>query len=290
VNSPTKAWPFRWDQLLRYRYIEVIALWEGRLTTRHLCETFGIGRQQASKDINWYLRELAPGNLVYDKFLKGYKPSAEFKPFVTKGLADEYLHLMARNNELSSMFDSLDLQVANMEVLTVPVRDVRPELIRPLVSAARQQKRLEVDYVSIHAPDREGRVIVPHTIVHTGLRWHVRAWCEKNLEYRDFVLSRFRGEAEIMDNSPHGVEEDEDWNKSVTIHIAPDQRLTREQSNVVARDYGMERGVLRVTTRAALIQYALQALRIDTSVIQIKPEAQQIRVVNLEELQAYLFH
>jgi hypothetical protein len=49
-----KAWQTRWDLLLRYRTIEIIALWEGRLTTNHLCATFGIGRQQASKDINTY--------------------------------------------------------------------------------------------------------------------------------------------------------------------------------------------------------------------------------------------
>ena len=45
-------WPVRWDLLLRYRLIEVMALWEGRLTTNHLMRAFGIGRQQASKDIN----------------------------------------------------------------------------------------------------------------------------------------------------------------------------------------------------------------------------------------------
>ncbi|MCX9562645.1 WYL domain-containing protein, partial [Vibrio cholerae] len=30
------AWPIRWDLLFRYRMIEIIALWEGRLTTNHL--------------------------------------------------------------------------------------------------------------------------------------------------------------------------------------------------------------------------------------------------------------
>ncbi len=53
--------PFRWDLLSRYRFIELIALWEGRLTTRHLVETFGIGRQQASRDINVYNREVGVG-------------------------------------------------------------------------------------------------------------------------------------------------------------------------------------------------------------------------------------
>ena len=49
----------RWEQLLRYRYIELISLWEGRLTTRKLCETFGIGRQQANKDLSNYRRHLS---------------------------------------------------------------------------------------------------------------------------------------------------------------------------------------------------------------------------------------
>ena len=285
-----KIWPFRWDLLLRYRYIEIIALWEGRLTTRHLRETFGIGRQQASKDINEYLRSVGPGNLEYDKHLKGYKPTPGFTPQVTQGIADEYLHLMARNNDLSSMFENLNLHSANIEVLSVPLRDVRPELLRPLVTAARQQKRLEVDYVSIHNPDRDGRIIVPHTIVHTGLRWHVRAWCEKNQDYRDFVLSRFRGDAKIMDDSEHSHEEDLRWHEQVTIRVVPEPRLTDAQKDVIAHDYGMVDGVLKVETRGALVQYALQALRIDTSIVQLKPEAQQITVENFDALQSYLFH
>ena len=201
MPSPrSPKWPIRWDLLVRYRFIETLALWEGRLTTRHLCDTFGIGRQQASKDINHYLRHIGPGNLVYDKFLKGYKPTEAFAPQVTQGLADEYLHLMARNNELMNVFESLSLNVANVEVVKHPVRDVKPDVLRPIMQAARQQKRLEVDYVSLNHPDREGRIIVPHTLVYSGLRWHVRAWCEKNAGYRDFVLSRFRSIPEILDD------------------------------------------------------------------------------------------
>lgn len=289
MPNQTTSWPFRWDLLLRYRFIETIALWEGRLTTRHLCDTFGIGRQQASKDINNYIREVGPGNLEYDKFLKGYKPTAEFTPRLTQGLADEYLHLMARNNELSNMFESLALNVANVEVLSVPVRDVKPEVLRPIMQAARQQKRLEVDYVSINNPDREGRIIVPHTLVYTGLRWHVRAWCEKNQEYRDFVLSRFRDIPEIMEDSTHGVEQDEQWNKSITVRITPDPRLSQEQREVVEVDYGMTAGALEITTRAKLVPYALKLLHIDLEKELKDPTAQQIVVHNRDEIKPWLF-
>ncbi len=289
MSNESSKWPLRWDLLLRYRYIETIVLWEGRFTTRHLCESFGIGRQQASKDINNYLRDIGPNNLIYDKYLKGYKPSDTFTPQVTLGLADEYLHLMARNSELSSAFDSLSLNLANVETLAVPVRDVKPEVLRPIMQAARASKRLEVNYVSINNPDYEGRIIVPHTLVHTGLRWHVRAWCEKNLEYRDFVLSRFRDTPEILDSSTHGAEDDIEWNTRVTIRVVPDPRLSRNQQQVVEHDYGMENGVLEVTTRGKLVHYALKLLQIDPSAKLVEPTSQQIVVENLHELETWLF-
>lgn len=283
------GWPIRWDLLVRYRYIETISLWEGRLTSRHLCDTFGIGRQQASKDLNRYLKEIGPGNLAYDSSLKGYRPTPEFQPRVTAGLADEYLHLMARNNELSNVFESLALNVANIEVLKVPVRDVRPEVLRPIVQAARERQRLEVDYVSLHHPDREGRIIVPHTLVFSGLRWHVRAWCEKNRDYRDFVLSRFREVPEALGASPRGVEDDREWNTWVELRIVPDPRLTRAQQAVVAADYGMRDAVLAIALRARLVPYALKLLHIEPGEPQADPLAQQIVVENREALAPWLF-
>lgn len=282
-------WPYRWDLLLRYRFIETISLWEGRLTTGHLTRTFGIGRQQASKDISVYRRQIAPGNLHYDKFAKGYRPTDEFVPRVTRGTADEYLHLMTRNEQLMGVFEALSLSIGNVEQLSLPVRDVAPEVLRPLLQAARQQLRLEVDYVSLHQPDREGRIIVPHTLVHTGARWHVRAWCEKNQEYRDFVLSRFRGEAELLDGSPHTAEDDANWQRRVVVRIVPDPRLDAAQQEVVARDYGMQQGRLELRTRATLVEYLLRLLQLDPRREEPNALAQQIVLENRDELAPFLF-
>ncbi|MDH0241308.1 hypothetical protein [Aeromonas caviae] len=85
-----------WDQTLRFRLLEIVLQWEGRLTTNHLMTAFNIGRQQASRDINHYLTHYAPDGLVYDKSLKGYKPTDHFVPRFSEGNVDEYLMLLHR--------------------------------------------------------------------------------------------------------------------------------------------------------------------------------------------------
>lgn len=282
------SWPHRWEQLVRYRYIELIALWEGRLTTRHLCDHFGIGRQQASKDINTYKRTVAPGNLVYDKFLKGYTPSPVFAPQVTEGHAEEYLQMLASEGELNRTLGDLALPSRHVEVLRPPERRLAPELMRPLITAARQCLRIEVDYVSLNHPDREGRIIVPHTLVWTGQRWHVRAWCEKNLDYRDFVLSRFRGAADVLGPSEQGADADSEWQTRVAVIIVPDERLSAEQQDVVANDYLMDAGSLTIEVRGRLVPYLLQLLNIDPNQALADPRAQQVRLANRDALAPWL--
>ena len=123
----------RWDLALRYRLIETVAGWEGRLTTGHLMQSFGISRQQASKDINSYITDYAPKNLEYDKHLKGYVPSRHFKPLFIDDSASAYLHLLNESHDRAPYVEGLALAYAHTEVLLVPDRTVRPELLRPLL-------------------------------------------------------------------------------------------------------------------------------------------------------------
>lgn len=112
----------RWDLALRYRLIETVAWWEGRLTTGHLMQSFGISRQQASKDINTYIAEHAPKNLTYDKHLKGYVPSLKFSPKFIDNSASAYLHLLSQSKERAPHIVGLALAYAHTEVLKVPDR------------------------------------------------------------------------------------------------------------------------------------------------------------------------
>ncbi|WP_417780014.1 helix-turn-helix transcriptional regulator [Stutzerimonas xanthomarina] len=279
----------RWDLALRYRLIETIAWWEGRLTTGHLMQSFGISRQQASKDINTYLNEHAPENLTYDRHLKGYKPSPQFEPLFIDSSASAYLHLLDQNRDRAPHIEGLALAYAHTEVLHMPDRSIRPEVLRPILKACREGLRLETEYVSLAHPDVEIRVMAPHTLVFTGTRWHVRAYCEKNRGFRDFVLSRFRGEPDLMDESENRLEQDEAWNTPVDVVIEPDVRLTPEQKAIIETDYGMQDGELRIATRGALVQYVLQRYQIDPNTVQANAAAQQIQVRNLQGLKGWLY-
>ena len=282
-------WPIRWDLLFRYRMIEIIALWEGRLTTNHLIQNFGIGRQQASKDINTYLTDVAPGNLIYDKQLKGYKPSDSFVPKLTSGHADEYLHILSRSEDMTVTFNELDMGFENTTMVRPVTRNITPEILRPLVQAIREKKRVDLSYTSLTNGEEVERIISPHTLVCTPLRWHVRAYCEHSEDYRDFVLSRIRGTPALETKKIKGKEQDALWNTHLSIKLIPDSRLTEAQAEVIAHDYGMEKGTLAISTNAALVRYVLDAYNIDINVLNSNPKGQQIILGNFEELRPYLF-
>ena len=283
-----KKWPIRWDLLFRYRLIEIIALWEGRLTTNHLMQSFGIGRQQASKDINTYLADVAPGNLIYDKHLKGYKPSDTFTPQLTTGHADEYLHVLARTEDITATFDTLDMGFEHTTSVRPVTRNLSPDILRPLVRAIREKKRVDICYTSIKNGEEVERIISPHTLVCTPLRWHVRAYCEHAQGYRDFVLSRIRGVPDLNDKAQLGKKEDEKWNTQLTIELKPDSRFTAAQAKVIEHDFAMKNGLLHIPTNASLIQYVLDTYNINVHVQNAVPEGQQLEIHNRNELKPYL--
>ncbi|MBL4599291.1 MAG: WYL domain-containing protein [Rhizobiaceae bacterium] len=189
----------KWDQQVRFRLIEIIAQWEGRLTTKHLCEAFRIGRQQASRDINKYISLTDREQLVLDRTIKGYKPADDFKPFFTQGTAHEYLTMLHQQHNNDETFEFFSWGEAQSTVLSVPDRVVSPKIVRGLIAAARANLRVDIDYVSLSTPEIRGRIIAPHSLVYDGIRWHIRAYCEERKEYLDFVLSRFRSEPDLMD-------------------------------------------------------------------------------------------
>ncbi|KOO04737.1 WYL domain-containing protein [Vibrio nereis] len=268
----------KWDQQMRFRLIEIIAQWEGRLTTNHLCDAFRIGRQQASRDINKYLNLTDRQQLILDRTIKGYRPADDFKPLFTQGTAHEYLTMLHQQYNQEETFEFFSWGEAQSTVLNVPERAVSPKIVRGLIAAARANLRVDIDYVSLSTPEIRGRIIAPHSLVYDGIRWHVRAYCEEKREFRDFVLSRFRNEPDLMDRSLNTREQDDDWNHQVMVTITPNPYLSNKQQRVVAEDYAMENRRLTIVTRKVLVHYYLRRMGVvlDEKRLKEQPEMHQL--------------
>lgn len=271
----------------RFWLIELLAYWEGRVNTTSLIHHLGLSRQQSSADLSAYSAQ-APTNLTYDVSLKAYLPTTEFqRHFISDDVA-EYLSWMQHPSAAPAPISAPSAKLANL-ALRLPPRKVAPELMRGLVAATRQRLRVEVEYVSLTNPKSEARVIAPHTFVNTGLRWHLRAWCEKSGGFRDFVLSRLRGVPLLLDKAQQPVEHDTAWNTQITIILQADPRLSLEQREVLENDYQMLGGQLHITTKACMVNYLLKEMQINTKMVEDTPKAQQLVLVNLEDIKPWLF-
>lgn len=253
----------KWESLLRFRLIEIVSLWEGHLTTRHLMSTFGIKRQQASRDINAY-KNIAPGNIEYLPARKGYGPTDHFKPCFTEGTVDEYLNLVDSRNFMGSGTHHIAIPDAHTFILQSPPRLAHPAIVRPMVDACRRGQRLEVTYASMTTPEGEERIIAPHAVVSSGYRWHVRAYCEKNRDYRDFLLGRVMEISDAVGPALEDPSNDTQWHTEIILRLIPHPALSNAQQALVRHERCFDGDVLELRTREATAIYLLHMLQIPT--------------------------
>ena len=277
---------------IRYYFIELIAYWQGSINSSQLRQQFGLSVQQCRLAINEYQQlvnshiphNLNP-NLSYSTTQKTYLASDNFQPLLISGDVNDYLSWL-QSGQLPLVSSARPVPC---QALALPARQVTPAIMRGLVEAIKKGNRLDVNYVSLTNPCHQGRVIAPHSFINTGLRWHLRAYCEKSSGYRDFVLSRFRGAPEQLGKSPNTAQQDVAWNNCITLIIQPDPRLNPDKRAVIEQDYQMQSGQLKITTKACLVNYLLRELQINTKMLEVNPEAQQLVLMNLNDIKPWLF-
>ncbi|EPJ48515.1 MAG: hypothetical protein OFPII_05730 [Osedax symbiont Rs1] len=247
------------EVLLRMKAIELLAYWEGRLVTNRLMEWFGISRQQASADIKRYMVNYNPHSLVHDPSVKAYVPKPSFQPVLTTGHINEYLDMVSGlvSGSMAITLET-DIQLSSVQL---PDRSVRPEVVREVIKACRASSSIKILYASMDNPAWSERVISPHTLVYTGFRWHVRAYCHKRNNYRDFILSRIDRTPKPSDTKAPTIDGDKHWNEVVPITLVPNTQLNDGQKILVEKDYAMPEGRLQLRVRKSLVHYTLQRYR-----------------------------
>lgn len=264
-----------WNVEQRYEFIEFRVYWQGRINRGDLMEAFGISQQQASKDLTNYI-EGRKTNLVYDKRLRTYLRGKNFKPRFLEPEASKYFaQLQAVEHGLIDVDHSWISQFPAYGATPTPARGVAAETLRDVLAAIREPAAIEVTYQSMSRPEPSARWIEPHALAFDGFRWHVRAFCQNDHVFKDFLLSRIVdvGEQGPITSQPSA---DEAWHTEVVLEIGPHPELSDNQRRAIEMDYGMEDGRAYIPVRRALLFYALKRLGLDTDPAARRPQDQQI--------------
>ncbi len=250
-----------------FQLIDALLKWEGQYTATDIINIKGIGRTTVQKYISEYKR-LYPKNCNYCNSAKTNKVSSMFEAKYWNGNITEYQKLVKNKR---------DCNLIELEAICNLTNSKSERVLRVLNYACRKKLSVEVDYGSLSdALNKEGRTIAPHSIVMDGLRAHVRAYCYKNSEFRDFIIGRFRTFPEIEDKiidaaKPH---HDHKWNTNVAVVICVDPSLSKAQKLNLEMEYEMTDGQRIIDTPIALLPYVMKRLRLDGRLH--TPEAQQI--------------
>lgn len=244
----------------RLAYIEFRLYFLGEVRRADLLKRFGVAPAGATRDIALY-RENSPGNINFDTVSKTYGIGPDFRP--------AFRHVEERVlTALSQGFgDGVNPVAGPLIPCEVPVALNRPvvPVLAPVSRAIYGRKPLKLSYFS-HSSGASQREIVPFALATDGLRWHTRAFDRKNLDFRDFVISRMKDPAVIADGSVAEYElpaNDIQWNRIVELMLVP--HPGRAHPEVIKMDYGMQDGCLRLQLRAAMAGYVLRQWHVDCS-------------------------
>ena len=284
---PSNTSKLRWGVEQRLEFIEYKLFWEGSVNRGDIIESFGVSMPQASKDLSHY-QEIAPKNLTYDKSAKRYVPSGNFKPRLLSPNAEDYLANLEKRTGASP---DLLTEMARPKAAALPRlgREIDPAILRVLAAGARDGLVVSTHYQSMNPdqPEPTWRDLSPHAFGNDGTRWHVRAYCHRDDQFKDFLISRFLSvrpkQASTIDPMY-----DTKWMTTFEVILTPNPALSPDQRSVISTDYGMKNDQLTVSVRESFLFYFLRRYRLDLSDLSADPREAPLVIVNRKEFDAAL--
>ncbi|MCW8962500.1 MAG: WYL domain-containing protein [Gammaproteobacteria bacterium] len=273
----------------RLQYIEVMAYYTGVVSRSDLSRTFGISDAAATKTLKQY-NDLVPNNLVYQHSDFGFAPTAQFEAIFADLSPQTVLPMIAGNLATTAQtMEESPVYGIQVDSLPQPVRLPDKSIVAQIIRAIKHRQKAEIIYSSMtDSENNETRIIEPHSLVNSGLRWHVRAYNERSYDFRDFVLSRISQATRLKIPAESSAIYDDDWVETTRLKLAPHPGLGATQQQGLLLDYGATAGVIELEVRRALTGYVLQKLSVDTTEQHsMNPNAYQLILLNREEVAAF---
>jgi predicted DNA-binding transcriptional regulator YafY len=247
-------------QIDRLIFIDFRLYFLGELSRADLMDRFSIGGAGATRDIALY-KQCAPTGLELEGATKVYRPTRAFQPLFEHSITRALTALSQGYGEVAAN------KIEPLVRSDYPFLISRPniEVLALISRAIHRQLALRVAYSS-NTSGAGRREIVPFALVNNGVRWHVRAFDRKSSSFRDFVLTRV-SHAELLEashaQSNERPENDAQWSRIIELELMIHPSVERPE--VIAQDYDLVDGVLRVKVRATNAGYLLGLWNVDCS-------------------------
>lgn len=246
-------------QRQRLAYIEFKIWFHGEVARKDVLAHFEVASAAGTRDLALY-QSLAPANAVYER--KVYRYASGFEPMFQHEV-DSVLAALTTGFGTGQRSTAGDLLSH-----AVPMRLNLPPLatLATVTRAIAAQRVLTLTYHSMK-DGPQAREIVPHSLVDSGLRWHVRAFDRSKGRFRDLVLTRMEQVKPLRHATPAVPAEligaDAQWHRELNLTLVP--HPAHPHPKVIAKDFGMRRGQLSVSVKAAMAGYVLRQWQVDCS-------------------------
>jgi hypothetical protein len=254
----------RWDISAsaheRLVFVDFRCTFLGEIRRADLMARFGVKSAAATRDLAFYKGALG-GKIELDPVSKVYRPAADFRSVFPHDVCRALTALSRGFGESQFAVTGALIPCEVPPRLSVPDIDV----LAPLSRAINLRQAVLICYSSFSSGKQE-REIVPFALADNGLRWHVRAFDRLKQQFIDLVLTRIHF-IEALPQSPIEPHElghhDLDWGRILELELVPHPKEAHPE--IIAMDYPMANGVLKVRVRAALASYLLRQWLVDCS-------------------------
>lgn len=240
----------------RYKFIDFLLFFKGKLSRSELVKRFNIGEATASRTIASFLGKF-PKDVEYLGPRNGYRALHSYEPkfphnpiagleYVAYGQLTQVLKIDSFGTPEYNLVCQLDLTVTST-------------ICRGVVNST----DISIEYTS-NTSGNKIRKFLAHAIFEAGGFWYFRGFDYLTDEYRTFKFSRVKSAELLNSNKKDSRERDDEWNRKRVVELIPHPKNPLPDAQLA--DLGIkDREIKTLTISEAMLGFVLTNLRVDCS-------------------------
>lgn len=242
----------------RWGFVELLLMTKGWLSRADLMNRFGLKEAAATRDLSGY-REIAAHNLEFNPSLKRYDIKyATFDNIYP--ISSSSIISKLKSRKVSGYLGFVEPPITTLkDLLPMPEKEVILSISRALSN----DLSMSFEYESLTSGFSLKKVH-PKKIFDINGKYYLRCYDYKHGKYVFLLLNRF-GAVIGYHKKEEVVDEDDEWNATVSVEIVPHPNLDDKNKKSIEREFGMVNGCLVKDVPIALFGFQMLKWRVDCS-------------------------